>query len=68
LWMGTHSGAEALGRDRDVGSLAPGKLANLVAVPLVPDRYPAASSMLEALFERNELPSAVWIRGRRAWG
>jgi len=34
LRMGTLSGAEALGIDRELGSIAPGKLARLTAVAL----------------------------------
>ena len=37
LRMGTLAGAEALGRDADVGSITPGKLANLIAIPLPED-------------------------------
>ena len=35
--MGTLNGAEAFGRDSDVGSITAGKLANLVALPIPDD-------------------------------
>jgi cytosine/adenosine deaminase-related metal-dependent hydrolase len=65
LRMGTLAGAEALGCASDVGSLTPGKLANLVVVPISADRRAAATSTLEALLAGNEAPSAVWVGGKR---
>ncbi|MEX2317221.1 MAG: amidohydrolase family protein, partial [Pirellulales bacterium] len=64
LRMGTLSGAEALGRAADVGSLTPGKWADLVAVPLPGDTRGAADEMLAAWLHSSEGPSAVWARGR----
>ncbi len=56
LEMGTLSAARALGRDRDLGSLAPGKLARLLAVEL-PDRR--AADPHELLLEGRPLPLPV---------
>jgi cytosine/adenosine deaminase-related metal-dependent hydrolase len=61
--MGTLAGAEALGRAADVGSITPGKLANLVAVPLADDATGAADELLGALLASDEGSRAVWIRG-----
>jgi len=80
LRMGTLSGAEALGRDADVGSITVGKLANLVALP-IPDNPRATqtdilsailgrkwSEVLAAIFAATsvncEKPSAVYLAGR----
>jgi cytosine/adenosine deaminase-related metal-dependent hydrolase len=65
LRMGTLSGAEALGRDADVGSITPGKLANLVAIPLPADEHGTGDELLSWLLATEEAPSAVWLRGRR---
>lgn len=60
LRLGTILGARALGRDHVVGSLAPGRRADLVAVAL-PDRD--ASDPHELLFD-SELPVvAAWHGG-----
>jgi imidazolonepropionase-like amidohydrolase len=62
LRMGTLTGAEALGRDAEVGSLTPGKLANVIAVPI--ERNSAgAAAVLESLFAASAKASHVWIRG-----
>jgi cytosine/adenosine deaminase-related metal-dependent hydrolase len=80
LRMGTLSGAEALGRDTDVGSITVGKLANLVALP-IPDNSRATQTdilsailgrrwneVLRAIFATNfanrQKPSAVYLAGR----
>jgi cytosine/adenosine deaminase-related metal-dependent hydrolase len=65
LRMGTLSGAEALGRDADVGSITPGKLGNLVAIPLPADAHGAGDELLSGLLATDEAPSGVWLRGRR---
>jgi imidazolonepropionase-like amidohydrolase len=65
LYLGTLAGAIALGRDKEVGSLTPGKYANMIAIPVV-DKSPnsAADSLAELL--ANEIgPSAVWYRGQK---
>jgi len=46
LRMGTLSGAEALRREADVGSITPGKLANLITVPLRDESNQSAEGML----------------------
>ncbi len=65
LHMGTLAGAEALGRGDEVGSITPGKLANLVAIPLPEDAGAAASDLLAAVFADDAMPSGVWLRGKR---
>lgn len=64
LRMGTLGAAEALGRGESVGSLAVGKLANLVAVPLPPGAAGAAADLLAAVFASHERPSHVWLGGK----
>jgi cytosine/adenosine deaminase-related metal-dependent hydrolase len=61
LQLGTINGARALGRDREVGSLAPGKYANLAVVAL-PDRD--AADPHELLFDSEEPVVGTWYRGR----
>jgi cytosine/adenosine deaminase-related metal-dependent hydrolase len=66
LRMGTLAGAEALGRDAEVGSITPGKLANLVAIPLK-RRVSSAEDALDVALWGNAAPSKVWYRGIE-WG
>jgi aminodeoxyfutalosine deaminase len=63
LRMGTLNGAEALGRDAEVGSITPGKVANLVAVPLPDDINGNAQDALTSILASNEPANAVWLRG-----
>jgi cytosine/adenosine deaminase-related metal-dependent hydrolase len=65
LRMGTLSGAEALGRASDAGSISPGKLANLVAVPLADNGRRTPDEMAASLLAGREAVGAVWIRGKR---
>jgi imidazolonepropionase-like amidohydrolase len=64
LLLGTLAGAIALGRDTEVGSLTPGKLASLVALPLSADRHNSAEDILADLFSNEYGPSAVWFQGK----
>jgi cytosine/adenosine deaminase-related metal-dependent hydrolase len=64
LRMGTLDGAEALGRETEVGSITPGKLANLAAVPLSECRN-TPSDVLGELFAGDNAPCDVWVRGTR---
>jgi len=57
LKMATLHGAQALGCDEQCGSLAPGKLANLIAVP-------APNGWLTELLHGDAAPSAIWLGGR----
>jgi len=57
--MGTLAGAEALGLADRVGSLVPGKLANLMAIAV--EGYKSAP--LEALLLGDETPQQTWLRG-----
>lgn len=61
LRLGTIFGARALGRDHVVGSLAPGRRADLAVVEL-PDRD--APDPHELLFDSDLPVVAVWHRGR----
>ncbi len=61
LQMGTALGAEALGLTDEVGTLAPGKLADLVAIPC-----PADVNPLAAILHGTAEPSHVFVRGRAA--
>ncbi len=64
LRMGTLAGAEALGREAAVGSITPGKLANLVALPLGDAPHGSPDEMLAALLATNRAPTSVWLHGR----
>lgn len=65
LRLGTLSGAEALGRDGELGSITPGKLANLLALPLA-TQIPAPRELLShLLFAHNSATRLVWLRGKR---
>ena len=65
LRMGTLAGADALGRADEVGSITPGKLANLVAIPLPHGAGKSSENLLAALLADHAVPCAVWLRGRK---
>ena len=60
LQLGTINGARALGRDHEIGSMEPGKYANLAVVAL-PDRD--AADPHELLFDSDQPVVATWYRG-----
>ncbi|MGW8258323.1 MAG: amidohydrolase family protein, partial [Thermoguttaceae bacterium] len=62
LQLGTLQGAMALGREKKIGTLEPGKYANLAVVPLPVDE-PADPWKL--LFDSDNPVSATWFRGKR---
>jgi aminodeoxyfutalosine deaminase len=66
LQMGTLSGAQALGREQDCGSVTPGKLANLAAVPLALDATDKdnPAELLSAILSTSSGPLDVWYRGK----
>jgi cytosine/adenosine deaminase-related metal-dependent hydrolase len=64
LRMGTLAGAKALGRDRDVGSIAEGKVANLVAIPIQDNALAKPDDFLSAIFAAQTAPSAIYLAGR----
>jgi aminodeoxyfutalosine deaminase len=57
LKMATLDGARALGCENQCGSITPGKLANLVALPM-------RSDSLDDIVAEDSAPAAVWLRGR----
>jgi aminodeoxyfutalosine deaminase len=59
LELGTLGGARALGLDSQIGSLEPGKTANLAVAPL-PD---TPADPYELLLDSEAEVSATWIRG-----
>jgi cytosine/adenosine deaminase-related metal-dependent hydrolase len=61
LRMGTHLGALALGRAEQIGSLCPGKQADLAIVRL-PERD--AADPHDLLFGSEEPVVATWVRGK----
>jgi cytosine/adenosine deaminase-related metal-dependent hydrolase len=63
LRMATLSSAEALGCEVRFGSLTPGKLANIVAVPLDEDAHSGPDELLEALLTTDSPVWDVWLRG-----
>jgi cytosine/adenosine deaminase-related metal-dependent hydrolase len=66
LRAGTLAGAEALGRADEVGSIAPGKLANLVAVQAPEDERGTPQELLSAILAGSEPPCGVWIGGEKS--
>jgi cytosine/adenosine deaminase-related metal-dependent hydrolase len=68
LRMGTLAGALALGREKEVGRIAPGTLANLVAIPVPEDAGATASDFLAAMLADDAGPCAVWLRGKKVEG
>jgi cytosine/adenosine deaminase-related metal-dependent hydrolase len=64
LRMGTLSGAEALGRNAQCGSITAGKLASLTAIPLSSGANEAPSAILDEILTSSARPSAVWYHGR----
>jgi len=61
--MATVGGARALGRNSQVGSLLPGKLANLTAIT-IPD---AGDGPYDALLQGDGNVAGTWLRGRRIY-
>jgi len=60
LELGTLSGAQALGMADEVGSLAPGKWANLIAVPCdAGEMKPEA-----AILHNSRAATQTWLRGK----
>jgi cytosine/adenosine deaminase-related metal-dependent hydrolase len=62
LELGTLGGARALGLDSKIGTLEPGKRANLAAIAL-PDA--AAADPHELLLDADGPALATWVRGKR---
>jgi cytosine/adenosine deaminase-related metal-dependent hydrolase len=60
LEMGTQSAAAALGLATEAGSLAPGKYADLVALPC-----PGVCDPLEAILASNTQPTHVFVKGQQ---
>lgn len=60
IWeMGTIRGARALGMQREIGSLQPGKFADFLVFDST------ASDPLEAILQSAAIPKSVWIDGKR---
>jgi imidazolonepropionase-like amidohydrolase len=68
LRMGTLSGSEALGREGTCGSITPGKLANLFAIPIPPSATRPANDSLYEVLSSTTAPSAVWYHGQEVLG
>jgi aminodeoxyfutalosine deaminase len=62
LQLGTLQGAKALGCDSDIGSLQPGKTANLAIVPMPEDN---SDDPYELLFNSEESVAATWFKGKK---
>lgn len=63
LKMGTLAAAEALGREAEIGSLYPGKLANMVALELSDEGGNSPARALESIFSGGVTARTVWLRG-----
>ncbi|MEM9660541.1 MAG: amidohydrolase family protein, partial [Planctomycetota bacterium] len=61
LSMGTEHAAFAVAADQTVGSLAPGKRADLVALPI----DPSVADPEQEILENDSSPCGVWLGGRR---
>ena len=59
--MGTLLGAEALGLQQTIGSITPGKWANLTAIPCGAD----CNDPYEAVVRDEKKPSTTWLQGHR---
>jgi cytosine/adenosine deaminase-related metal-dependent hydrolase len=64
LRMATLSAAEALGRADGLGSITPGKLANLVALPVQSGLSQDSRAALERILTSAEAPAKVWLHGQ----
>jgi cytosine/adenosine deaminase-related metal-dependent hydrolase len=64
LNFGTLAGAEALGCDSSVGSLTPGKLAHMIALPISSSAKTHAAALEEILTPEGIAPTTVWLRGK----
>jgi 5-methylthioadenosine/S-adenosylhomocysteine deaminase len=67
LSMATLNGAKALGLDKDIGSLMPGKWADMTAVDLsAPETQPVHDALSTLVYsaDRRQV-SDVWVAGRR---
>ncbi|MEI8373554.1 MAG: amidohydrolase family protein [Planctomycetota bacterium] len=62
LELGTRGGARALGLDSQVGTLEPGKWANMAVIALPED---AAANPHELLLDAAGAVVATWVRGNR---
>lgn len=62
LELGTLGGARALGREAEIGTLEPGKWANLVAIRLPEDN---SAEPYELLLDGDGEPVHTWVRGSR---
>jgi cytosine/adenosine deaminase-related metal-dependent hydrolase len=67
LHMAARAGAEALGLDDEVGSITPGKLANLIALPIRDAAGKTPDEVLAAILADQCQPNAVWLRGRHEY-
>ncbi|MEL7345906.1 MAG: amidohydrolase family protein, partial [Pseudomonadota bacterium] len=74
LWLATMGSAEVLGLSNDIGAIAPGKVADLVAIdlaatPAIAQRTQHASSIWDAIFATimmgdDRSIAQVWVAGR----
>lgn len=67
LAMATLNGAQALGLDKDIGSLAPGKWADITAVDLgAPETQPVYDVLSTLVYSAGrQHVSDVWVAGKR---
>jgi cytosine/adenosine deaminase-related metal-dependent hydrolase len=63
LRMGTLDGAEALGYQGQIGSITPGKVNELIAIPLPDASLDDPSEILASIFAAESVPSLVNLSG-----
>jgi cytosine/adenosine deaminase-related metal-dependent hydrolase len=65
LRLGTLNGAEALGYEKELGSISAGKRASFIAIPLNSATARQPQEILAEILHTNDQPIIVWINGQQ---